>query len=468
MIRSDGRKRQSLRKYCGIGFLTFVVTQYIMLTFLETKIVPEPLYQVRRRTKTSILEKLRPGLSEQHLNIIQQLVESREGNLESVKRNRITNQHENNLPRYNALQKKVSRKPKRHHFRSAKQGKQSDIVDRTAPTDSNHHVSTIVSATKNDAVHRKTNKMGKHIHIGDSGTPDTTDLLLGPIFRAGKMYSIGRKDRSGSVLADMLYAHAFAFAHNITYAGACFTVKGLPKDDTLHLLQELQWNKILPFACPPGVDSSLNIFKPNATALSPLILNDDLYRWNVKADYFTLKWRQSIQNSIWQTSESTIDEQGSPPYEIVVHVRRGDVSPCQNKRRYLTNNHYLQLIDQYTPSREERNHRPLHVTIFTESDSFEDMTVFRERNYSVELDTEDLAVIWKAFLSADVLILSRSYFSFVPAAVNPNIVVATEFFGFEPLPGWKKADSNLVKQTDQEIRHMAKKYCSGGDAIQNQ
>jgi len=288
------------------------------------------------------------------------------------------------------------------------------------------------------------------------------DPLMEPIIRAGKLYSIGRKDRSGSVISDMLYAHAFAFAHNVTYAGACFTVWGLPKKDTLQLLEKLQWSNFLPFACPPGVDSSLNLFKPNATELSPLMLNDDVYRWKlIHTDYFSPAWRQSIQRAIADDNPRarSIASQHDRPYEIAVHVRRGDVTPCRYKRRYLTNEHYLKLIDQYTPSPEARDNRPVHVTIYSESISFESFDVFRERNYTVDLDSKDLAVIWKALATADLVIMSRSFFSFVPAAVNPNTVVATDFFEFEPLAGWIQADEALVKETDKQIRIMAKEKC---------
>lgn len=307
-------------------------------------------------------------------------------------------------------------------------------------------------------------KMAKVLNDIEHHNAREQDPILEPILRAGKMYSIGRKDRLGSVVSDMLYAHAFAFAHNVTYAGACFTVHGYPKKETVHLLEELQWTKILNFACPPGVDSSLNIRKPNATALSPLILNDDVYRWKLETGLFSFAWRESIQNAMMTEQLDNPKPKNKRPYEIAVHVRRGDVSPCTYTRRYLTNEHYLKLIDQYTPAPRDRDNRPVHVTVYSESDSFESFDVFRERNYSIELDTEDLALIWKALVTADLAILSRSYFSFVPAAVNPNTVVATEFFQFEPLQGWKRADDALVKETDKQIRKMSHEQCPETDA----
>jgi hypothetical protein len=296
----------------------------------------------------------------------------------------------------------------------------------------------------------------------------SVESAMVPILKAGKMYSLGRLDRSGSVISDMLYAHAYAFAHNVTYAGACHTVKGLPKKDTLHLLQELQWTNILPFDCPEGVSQGQHVWHPNVADLSPLILPDDVYRNKIDHSYFTATWRDHVHTLMNKQEDHETQGNRIPPYEIVVHVRRGDVSPCNNKRRYLTNQHYIQLIDQYTPSAADRDNRPVHVTVYSESDSFEPFDVFRERNYTVELDTEDLAVIWKALVTADLAILSRSFFSFVPAAVCSGKVVATQFFGFEPLEGWIEADNDLVKATDAEIRRMAKLQCDARTTTKTQ
>jgi len=313
---------------------------------------------------------------------------------------------------------------------------------------------SVIAKKKTDTIR------GKHSLLEHS-TPVDDDNVMTPALKAGKMYSLGRLDRSGSVISDMLYAHAFAFFHNITYAGACHTVRGLPKKDTVHLLEDLHWTHILPFACPPGVDQNhAKVWHPNATELSPLILSDDVYRQKIDRTYFTATWREHIHKLMSQhVDEETHDHSRDRPYEIAVHVRRGDVSPCKNIRRYLTNTHYLQLIDQFTPPAVERDNRPVHVTVYSESDSFEPFDVFRERNYTVELDTNDLAVIWRSLLTADLAILSRSFFSFVPAALCRGTVVATQFSGFEPLEGWIEADEALVKATDREIRRLAKLKC---------
>ena len=286
------------------------------------------------------------------------------------------------------------------------------------------------------------------------------DDVLYPIFKAGRMFTICRGDRSGSVIADMIYAHAYAYAHNITYAGNCCVTKGLPKDDTKNLLHSLHWHKIMPFNCPRGVSNKIyNLRKPNATSIHRLLLNPEIYRLQGNRSAFTPAWRQSIHKALYKYT----DHRKNRPYNIAVHVRRGDVTPCTYKRRYLPNSHYLALIDQYTPNATVLNGRPLKVTIYSESDTFEPFDVFKERNYNVELDTEHLAHVWHALSTADVAILSRSYFSIVPAAINPNIVVATEFFEFDVhvMDGWEFADPNIVQASDEIILQMFQTQCNG-------
>ena len=289
------------------------------------------------------------------------------------------------------------------------------------------------------------------------------DPVLRPVVEAGKFYSICRGDRSGSVIADMLYAHAFSFANNLTYAGNCCVTRGVPKADTRTLLEDLHWNSIIPFQCPEGVDNQkYNVKNANATAIHPLLLNKEMYRLQGTQSNFKPAWKKFIKEAL---SEYEVDPESetNQVMEMAVHVRRGDVHPCTYKRRYLPNDHYLHLIDQYMPSETQRNGRPVHVTIFSESDSYESLDVFQKRNYTIKLDTEHLADVWQALSTADVAILSRSYFSIVPAIINPNTVVATEFFDFDVTAmgdDWEYADASLVANSDQTTRSIFETFCN--------
>jgi hypothetical protein len=302
--------------------------------------------------------------------------------------------------------------------------------------------------------------------VDDDDEPLPTDLfyegadpVLWPILHKGKLYSVCRGDRSGSFIADMLYAHSFAFAHNVTYAGNCCVTRGIPKAPTRNLIEDLHWNKIIPLQCPQGVNNKIyNVLYPNATTINPLMLNPNVYRLQGARSNFKPAWKESIRDALLEYSDTSPNR----PFEIAVHIRRGDVTPCTYKRRYLPNDHYMQLIDKYTPSETELNGRPVQVTIYSESDTFEPFDVFVERKYTLELDSENLSDVWHALSTADVAILSRSYFSIVPAIINPNTVVATEFFDFNVtvMDGWEYADPTLVKASDKMNHEMYLKNCN--------
>jgi hypothetical protein len=318
--------------------------------------------------------------------------------------------------------------------------------------------------------HAKTESACEHFEDEESDEEDDeplpsdlyyegVDPVLWPVLHKGKMYSVCRGDRSGSFIADMLYAHSFAFAHNVTYAGNCCVTRGLPKPATRKLLEDLHWNKIIPLQCPRGVNNKLyNVLYPNATTINPLMLNPHVYRLQGARSKFNPAWKESIREALLDFS----DQSPNRPFEIAVHIRRGDVTPCTYKRRYLPNSHYMRLIDEYTPSATGLNGRPVHVTIYSESDTFEPFDVFVERKYTLELDSENLSDVWHALSTADVAILSRSYFSIVPAIINPNTVVATEFFDFNVtvMDGWEYADPTLVKASEKRILEMYYKQCN--------
>ena len=332
------------------------------------------------------------------------------------------------------------------------------LFDDSAPSQLHRKtvISPTIAATKiGDKDHAKYSKTLESLHPGNP--------IQQPILDSGgTFYILNRRDRSGRVVADMLYAHAFAFANNLTYGGLCW-IQGRFKEEMYGLMDDLQWENVLPFACPEGVDIKKFVQKyspneQNATEISPMILNFDDFKIHSN---FKPAWASSISKELMQhmhrkeIASAKSDESNEKVFEIAVHVRRGDIEPCKFAVRYLPNSHYLSLIDQYMPKTEELNGRSVHVTIYSESNSYEPFDVFHERGYSVELDTPKLADVWRALATADVAILSKSYFSMIPAIINPNVVVMTDYWDFEALEGWhvvqvSKEDNKLINKLRKE------------------
>ena len=328
-------------------------------------------------------------------------------------------------------------------------------------------------------------------------------------------YSPGRSDRSGAIIHDMLFAHAYTFHTNINqsniyaiYGGCCGrNIKF--RNETYHLLFDLHWDTILKFDCPPP-PSSRNRTTAKATATDMLdddntyiLLDPKVYR---KSDVysFTTEWRNYFMKQIYvraqqqpppqqisTTDANPVNTNNLPSnaiapyrnnieivhdvvpiqYSIAVHIRRGDINPCNKyKGRYLPNSHYLQLIQQYisifllSSSSTTNTTQPppisrenIAVTIYSESISYESLDIFEQYNCTVSVDDE-LSTVWSALSTAHVAILSKSSFSYVPAIMNPNRVVYTPF-RHKPMDYWDIVSDPIISESMSEVMKLRRRTC---------
>jgi hypothetical protein len=276
-------------------------------------------------------------------------------------------------------------------------------------------------------------------------------------------YNPARTDRSGAFILDMLFAHAYGYHHNAVYGGVCTEnwnqsskkLKGR-KETHERLIHAVGLEGILHIACPPS-----NLTKGD----DHVMLRDNVHRTKDTAAW-TSDYLDFLRASV-----------NYPPkqhdFTIAVHIRRGDINPCwppplpwwaifsRSKNRYLPNSHFMELIDRYIET--SHHSSPPHVVIYSESRSFfESFDEFRERGFEVVLDG-DVTDAWKAMVSSDVLIMSKSDFSYVPAALAKGIVVYSPF-SHDPLPGWEIVDEKSMNvpryestTTRESIVSMCKK-----------
>lgn len=229
-------------------------------------------------------------------------------------------------------------------------------------------------------------------------------------------YSQGRKrkERTGDHLLDMFMASAYAIKHNKTYAGVC--AKWYKRQDVMGMLSVLgiPWK----YKCPTS---------------SGHILHRSSYKDIPPPELYTAEWRASLP---LRKFEKTAD--------VVVHIRRGDVNPCIYPNRYLTNTYYKQVIQQFASGRP--------VTIYSESKTFEDFAEFRQLGYKVVLDSS-LPEIWTHMLSSELLIISKSYFSYAPGLLHDNVVY-TPFWRL-PLADWHVvSNETLHAETAATIQRL--------------
>jgi len=246
------------------------------------------------------------------------------------------------------------------------------------------------------------------------------------------------KGKSGKVVREMLMAHAYIFEKKATYGGCCGdeSVKMSVHED---LLDSLGLNGPLRFSCPRD-------FVQDSTVRRSVIPRDrymaeDTRIWTpVYVDYLR--------------SLVTYPEKRHKGYTIVVHMLRGNTTPCKEQSRgfysYLPNLHYLKLIDKYMQPGAQ-------VIIYTSAKSFEDLNEFRNLGYEVNTGTS-LKDTWKDYVTADVFIMSRSDFSMVPAMVAKGIVVYTPFW-HRSLRRWERAGKSIMRQTEKETIRLQDTRC---------
>jgi hypothetical protein len=247
------------------------------------------------------------------------------------------------------------------------------------------------------------------------------------------------KGKSGKVVEEMLMAHAYIFHQNATYGGCCgsLSIKMTAHED---LLDALGLKGALRFNCPRDFQAE------NSRVRRSVIPRDHYMAEDTRI--WTPEYVDYLRSLV------TYPNKKRSMYTIIVHMLRGNSSPCKEKSRgfhsYLPNLHYQNLIDKYM--------KPgARVIIYTSAKSFEDLNEFRIRGYEVNVDTS-LKETWKEFVTADVMIMSRSDFSMVPAMVAQGTVVYTPFW-HHSLRRWKRVSKTIMTQTDEETIRLQETKC---------
>lgn len=280
-------------------------------------------------------------------------------------------------------------------------------------------------------------KLGNEKDLSIKGEPERS-YVFDPDHQMFHNYFPGK---SGKVVEEMLIAHAYIFHQNTTYGGCCGSrsAKMTAHED---LLDALGLKDVLRFRCPR--DYIHDTKTRRSVIAKDRYMSEDTHIWTPEyVDYLR--------------SLVTYPERRHKEYTIVVHMLRGNTSPCKKENRgyhsYLPNLHYQNLIDKYM--------KPgARVIIYTSAKSFEDLNEFKNRGYEVNTGTS-LKDTWKEFVTADVFIMSRSDFSMVPAMVAKGIVVYTPFW-HHPLRLWKRASKSIMKKTDEETVRLQETKCLFG------
>ena len=215
-----------------------------------------------------------------------------------------------------------------------------------------------------------------------------------------------RTDRSGAVIHDMLFAHAYAYYNGLVYEGTCIS-----SQTRVH-----QYRQARNIVMMLNLSSQL---KFNKGCTNKYILKPTHYR---KDTFFmTAAWVSFMR--------AFVPFKKVRKHTISVHVRRGDVNEntalAGGFSRYKPNVYFINRINRVKTSNSV-------VSIFTEQS--ESLTEFRSQNYSICLDSH-IPTIWKTWITSEHFIMSPSSFSYVPAIFALGTVMYSPFW-HGPLPFW--------------------------------
>jgi hypothetical protein len=282
----------------------------------------------------------------------------------------------------------------------------------------------------------------------------TTDIIQ------SVLYHSARVDRSGSVILDMLLAHAFAFRSNFTYGGACWKNSSSSSSSAMmrqrheRFIEAIGLSHVLQFACP-GNNSNSSVTQRFMD--SPTYTRGGTSLW-------TTEWLDYIrsQRLVYHGSQQIPTKPSVFSHrtrQIVVHIRRGDVALCnpETNNRYLPNSYYQKLLEEYVSTDAD-------VTIYSERNSTESWNDFQQQQYTAnaynfKLDESPMEA-WQAMIDADVLILSMSSFSIVPAMLNHHGRIVYTPFWVQPLPQWYVVDDDTVRAMQRSKLRLMSQLCS--------
>lgn len=126
-------------------------------------------------------------------------------------------------------------------------------------------------------------------------------------------------------------------------------------------------------------------------------------------------------------------------FNIAIHVRRGDIMTNPNNpnlaMRYLSNDYFEKVLRLVLDN--IHTSKPVHIYFFSQGTpaDYPEFSVFQNLHWCLEMNTQDSFL---HFIYADLLITSKSSFSYKPALLNNGIKVCPKNFwhGYPNTKDW--------------------------------
>lgn len=150
-------------------------------------------------------------------------------------------------------------------------------------------------------------------------------------------------------------------------------------------------------------------------------------------DYLSPAFLAALKRGLpWLNQRALEFEPGKTP--VALHVRRGDIGIGG---KWTSDQEYSDLVERI---RKQLPSGSADLHVFSESRGF-NASEYERQHANVHLDGRDLLGIWAHMAHAQVLVVARSSFSWVPAFLNEHCVIYKAYGdGRRPLEAWAPSD----------------------------
>lgn len=132
---------------------------------------------------------------------------------------------------------------------------------------------------------------------------------------------------------------------------------------------------------------------------------------------------------------------------IAIHVRRGDIMEDPTNpnltMRYLANDYYERILSTIVEKYKHTQNKDIHIWVFSQGkkEDYPEFNKFQNLHWCLDMPPQDCFL---HMVYADILITSKSSFSYKPALLNKGIKVCPKDFwhGYPSTPDWILVDNS--------------------------
>lgn len=266
-------------------------------------------------------------------------------------------------------------------------------------------------------------------------------FMRGLLPQGAKITTFGRRDGIGMQALSRMSAIAFAKAFGAEYIHTPF--ESIDHTPAHQVSWAQKWEDFFGFSKHYKViDETYEIIDYQDYMRRPKQLASNSVLFFQQCWWFTRRYPDFFLNIAPELRAGmNLSTERGEKLRAAIHVRRGDVSASANKMRYTDDESILRSIDSLRRMAKETG-RDLAISVYSQG-SPEDFSAFKARGCELHLDTDAIETM-KAMIESDILVMSKSSFSYVAALLNTGVIVYEPTFN-PPLSSWirKRGDGSV-------------------------